>query len=410
MRRLGIVFLLMALSWYGSAQTAKQILDSKEYLWAEGKHVNPSTADELAVEGLIRKLAATDILALAPHARQGVWKTYRKEILACSHAVTTASGDILRYIAWRDVDQLFRSRWRKVRELVDFAEKSVGTPDMARTYAFWAETYLRSLPPGNPDLHSRLERLQSTLGAGRTDAVRMRNVESEVAAIQRALSPVPVSAPEIAVAPSPKPPVEVETVSEEPVRSIYAVPPPILSSKPLLAGLDIRLSEDLRICDRPFLPPLPWKWSLLLAADVCATPAIGLAAVGQGKRWGVFLSVRSHFVSGRSSYDCTSDGAAPYGRIWTSGNVRKSRLAVSAGGVMPISGPWSVYAGAGYGRQSLLWEDTAGRWARVSDHSSEGLLLEGGALLGLGPWMFGLGITELAFSCAGVMLMAGWTF
>lgn len=413
MRRLGIFILLMVLSGYGYAQTAQQILGSKEYLWAEGKNANPSTADDLAVEGLMRKLAATDILPLAPQLRQEVWKTYRKDIRACSHAVSTASGDILRYIAWRDVDQLFRSRWRKVRELVDFAEKSVGQPDQARTYARWAGIYLESLPPGEQALRSRLARLQTSLGGGRTDAVRMRNIESEVEAIQRALLSVPVPVHEVAVtpaAPSPKPSVEAVVEQQEPVRSRYAVPPPVMTSRPLLARLSVRLPMDLKLRARQEPPRLPWKWSLLLSADVCSTPALGVAGVWQGGKWGVYLSSRSHFVSGRSDYDCSSDGTTPYGRIWTSGEVRKSRFVVSAGPVLRISGPWSLYAGVGYGRQSLLWEDTDGRWARVADRSSEGLLLEGGVLLGMGHWKVGLGVSEIAFSSAGAMLMAGWTF
>ena len=57
----------------------------------------------------------------------------------------------------------------------------------------------------------------------------------------------------------------------------------------------------------------------------------------------------------------------------------------------------SVYAGAGYGRRTLAWQDIDGNWARVSDWSHKGLTIDAGLLLSWRNLAFSAGLVTLNF-------------
>lgn len=391
-----------------NAQSPAQIRSSGDYLWAEGVDIRPSIADDQALDALIRKLSTTDIIPCEKSVRQALWRTYKTDLRNRSKTTTASSGSVIRYIAWRDVEQVFQPRWKKVKDLLGSAEKAAGNPDVARTYVYWAETYLSSLPSGEPELRRRAERLKTSLGRGRTDAVKMRNIEREVEAIRLALAPR-----------EPKP-----VTRAKPVATVPAVTRPSFGA------------EIASLTHSACLSPLPLDWSpgnaemgfknysaetpsssvadfsasALAGVEIGLVPTAGLMLCATGKKWGAYLSARSNFLSDASDYDCHSDGTASFGYIWPSGAVRKSRLAVSAGPVLVLRGRWSVYAGAGYGARTILWEDTSGSWARVTDLSSKGLLLEAGAIYRLNHLTFSAGISETAFSSVAVTLSAGLLF
>ena len=205
--RLSIFILLLVLSVTAGAQTVESIRSSADYLWAEGRDVRPSVADNKAVDGLLEKLSVSDILPAAEWVKGPLWKTYRSDIRNSTLTLVTPEG-VLRYIAWRDVEKIFVNRWRKVKELVQQAQKSATQdPDIARTYISWAETYLASLPPGEPEVRKRTREIRAKVGDGRTDAVHLRNIESEIGLIRKALrlpKPVVKEAPQ---------PVEVKALS-----------------------------------------------------------------------------------------------------------------------------------------------------------------------------------------------------
>lgn len=418
---LSCLFSMLLLTSALQAQNVARIRSSGDYLWAEGTDIMPSKADEQALDALVRKLAATDILQCGESSCLALWKTYRTDLRNCSKTVATPSGGIMRYIAWRDVEQVFQPRRKKVRELLASAEKSAGKPDVARTYAYWAETYLSSLPPGEQDLHNRLRRLKVSLGDGRTDAVKMRNVESEVQAIRLALAPkgnksvkTEKSVPAVQAVPAVKKTRQPfgPTVAELPHSGTLS-PLPLYwepGSRDMPSRREAGGSSGNSIAPRFFTASRYPEIAALASVELGLAPAAGAMLSATWKNAGFYLSARSNFTSFGSDYDCFSDGTSPLGYIWPTGEVRRSRLALSAGPMFKLGGSWSVFAGAGYGAQTILWEDTSGSWARVSDLSSKGLLLEAGAMYRLNHLAFSAGISETAFSSVAVTLSAGLLF
>lgn len=123
----------------------------------------------------------------------------------------------------------------------------------------------------------------------------------------------------------------------------------------------------------------------------------GLSMSSRTGGWGGYLKFRSNFVTGATSYDCLSDGNTSGGSIWTSGNSRISLTIVSTGGRKVFGKYAGAYVGAGWGRYVTAWEDISGRWARVSDYSTEGALLECGLLFDFGPVELHAGVTSISF-------------
>ena len=133
-----------------------------------------------------------------------------------------------------------------------------------------------------------------------------------------------------------------------------------------------------------------------------------------------------------SSFDCLSDGTTATGFIWTSGRESSGAMSVSAGlsyalltshgsGTVSDHGPASafpassgpgtlslrLYAGAGYGGRTVLWEDASGRWARVSDLSPSGLCADAGLLLDYGHLSLMAGLSTISFQTLGFELGLG---
>ena len=134
-----------------------------------------------------------------------------------------------------------------------------------------------------------------------------------------------------------------------------------------------------------------------------------MLTVGRGK-FGGYISARSNFSAGDFAYECLSDGTCEFGRFWASGNSRSHRLSLAAGPVYAINKHFSAYAGLGYGQQSVLWEDSDGNWARVSDLSARGLLLDAGVLWTPGRFRVGLGASLTAFRTPSGIVSVGVSF
>ena len=120
-----------------------------------------------------------------------------------------------------------------------------------------------------------------------------------------------------------------------------------------------------------------------------------LGGVTIGK-WGIFVKARSNFKFGKADYLCQSDGTTDDGYIWTGGESRVCRhqvmLDVSYAPIRALA----VYAGAGYGVRSLLWQDADGSWAQVRDRSFRGIAVDAGLLIRPFPWKGWDHITLLA--------------
>ena len=88
-------------------------------------------------------------------------------------------------------------------------------------------------------------------------------------------------------------------------------------------------------------------------------------------------------MSARGSYTIDSGGAiSTGGKFWGNGESRYGVHTVTGGALWhPGSGMVGLWIGAGYGIRSLVWQDTEGAWAEVSDFSVRGLTAETGATL-----------------------------
>lgn len=136
----------------------------------------------------------------------------------------------------------------------------------------------------------------------------------------------------------------------------------------------------------------------------------GLMVAWEKYRFGAYVKAVSNFMDSGSSYNCLSDGTTAEGYIWTSGRSRVSRLGVTAGLVFRTC-PWlSLYAGAGYGDRTLLWEDSSQNWAKVSDRSYRGVSADLGLQLRLWRFRIGAGISTTAFRTADAEVSVGFCF
>ena len=401
-----LIILLLSFSIGAGAQMVESICSSADYLWAEGSDVRSSLADNKAVDNLLAKLSASDILPVADWVKGPLWKTYRTDIRSSTQTLTTPNG-VLRYIAWRDIDKIFRNRWRKVRELVQWAQKSASEdPDVARTYIFWADTYLASLPPAEPELVKQVAEIKARVGAGRTDAVHLRNIENEIGLILKALKaqkPVVKEAPQ---------PVETTTVIRDTIRAIEAA-----TWAAIPKNNTVRFASSPGVRPRMEIPKETstvqrpsWNGALLLQADFWAAPSFGVMLVAGYGKIGAYISARSNFASNGFAYECRQDGTCDFGRFWASGNSRRYRLSLAAGPVYAFHKHFSAYAGLGYGQQNILWEDSSGSWARVSDLSARGLLLDAGVLWSPGRIVIGAGASLTAFRAPSGTISIGLNF
>ena len=108
--------------------------------------------------------------------------------------------------------------------------------------------------------------------------------------------------------------------------------------------------------------------------------APGLMFTVDNTRWGLYAKGCVSPSPARGDYSCRSDGVSDEGIIWTTGKERRFRYGASAGAIgfpLPCLG---LYAGGGYGRTSVFWEDTSRRWAEVEDLTVKGPVLDAGAL------------------------------
>lgn len=427
MRKFVVLLLVLAVGMVSNAQNYETVKESPSLIWAEGSASGSSSADLAALEGLVRMLAATDILPIDASVRLKVWQTYLSDIRRLSETASSPSGAVVRYISWSRVDGIFDSRWQKVRELCDYAEKAFRQGDLptARTYCDWAETYVASLPPGRDEVRSRLAYLKEAVGEGARARIRLRNVESEIGAIRAALS-LPGTGQKDAAQPQDKTVRKTdqpETKSEAPVRKDPERPAfqgiaggPAIPSGQVEHGTDITdltrrpaSLEDMPSSDSVEKAP-GWKISIIATGESGANPAFGLMAMAGRGLFGGYISAGSNFVPSNASYLCSSDGSTDFGYLWATGKSRYCRRSFTAGVTYSPVLPCRLFLGGGYGSAELLWEDTDARWAMVEDLSVRGAAAECGLAWSFGHFTVAAGVRSIAFREASALLGIGWTF
>lgn len=154
--------------------------------------------------------------------------------------------------------------------------------------------------------------------------------------------------------------------------------------------------------DVPAVGSVDHPGSLFLMASIAVPDfSCGLMAGYQYRRWGGYATLRSNHVSCMTSYSCMSDGSLPDGgSIWSSGQTRRSNLFITAGCLFGFNDRFSMYAGAGYGRRTLAWEDVSGSWVDVSDWSCRGLAIDAGVIFSWHRLAISAGINTISFKTA----------
>ena len=146
----------------------------------------------------------------------------------------------------------------------------------------------------------------------------------------------------------------------------------------------------------PFQEPVPLHYGALVYTSIPDLSLGAMATLSKGQ-WGGFLKGSFSIGVPHATYDCFSDGTTPTGYIWTSGKERINRFSITAGATYAVWPFLSVYAGAGYGARTLLWEDSAGQWASVQDLAAKGLTLDAGIILTFSHFSILAGASTIAF-------------
>ena len=127
--------------------------------------------------------------------------------------------------------------------------------------------------------------------------------------------------------------------------------------------------------------------------------------------WSAYVKLRSSFLNLSTQYDCESSGRLQNGgMIWPNGHSTTVDNALTAGFAAQIAGPASLYAGAGYGRYTLAWQDIDGNWAKVCDKSSKGIAADAGMLISIGHLSLMAGISTICFTHLNAEIGVGITF
>ncbi|MBQ6178044.1 MAG: hypothetical protein IJK32_00790 [Bacteroidales bacterium] len=395
MRRFCFISVLLSLSLVLHGQNYRRIKEDPSYIWGEGIGAGYEAAQSSAVDELISKLSATDLLEVPYGSRLAVWKTYRRDIIAAS-GVENEGQAALRYIAWKDVDKIFSRRKALVGDLLSRASGSKD-PVVVATCADWALTLLDALPADQKTRRS-LEPLRNKYKGTRTgDIPGLSYVGREVESIRAALGKKAASVkPATATLVSAEP---VNRPSIAPLASVGEIasrPAAVVSRR---QGIS-RKTETYPVILSRVAPRSDNPWSYYLLLDASAFPSVegGLFFGAMKGSFGGYVSARRGFGNMRSDYSATSDGRTDFGYLWVSGETALSRYSMAAGALIRAGKRVTCYAGAGYGRIDQLWEDTAGQWARITDISHQGVLIEAGLIFSAGKVALMAGASSVSFA------------
>ena len=387
--------MLLSLSLVLHGQNSRRIKEDPSYIWGEGIGAGYEAAQSSAVDELIRKLSATDLLEVPYGSRLAVWRTYRRDIIAAS-GVENDGKAALRYIAWKDVDKIFSRRKALVGDLLSRASESKD-PVVVATCADWALTLLDALPSDQKTRRS-LESLRNKYKGTRTGVIPgLSYIGREVEAIRAALGKK--AAP---VKPATETPVSAEPVNRPsiaPLASVEGIAPRPATVVSQRYGIS-RKSETYPVVLNRVAPSTVNPWSYYLLLDASALPSVegGLFLGAMKGSFGGYVSARKGFGNMRSDYSATSDGRTDYGYLWASGEAALSRYSMAAGALIRAGKRVTCYAGAGYGKIDQIWEDTAGQWARITDISHRGAQIEAGLIFSAGKVALMAGASSVSFA------------
>ena len=402
MRRGVILIITMVLALPLYSQNIRQIRSDTSVIYAEGTGNSPEESESVATEELLLKLSRTSIIEGTPERVLKIWKTYSSEVRALGSVIF--EGQIAaRYIKWNLIEKVFDSRKKTVSDLLNGAGEAIssGRPALARTYLNWVDVYLQTLPQSDAE-RARFNKLSMEAGEGDCTSVNMKHIVRETAEIRRILGLRQEKKSETAIVKEEQRPIvksEEVLKLERPKISLESVHSPVglalFKNSPGIVQTQ-KLSPTVQepVFDYS-ATGIPGKFSAYIRTVPVNPFALGVMAVYRFGGVGVYASFIKSLTSVSSGYDCKSDGTTSYGFFWASGKEKKTALSVSAGAVVPISGPFEVYFGGGYGTSSVYWEDTSASWAKVTDKSFKGVFCEAGIIVNVGRFSIsgGLGTT-----------------
>ncbi|MBR3440174.1 MAG: hypothetical protein IKH00_00750 [Bacteroidales bacterium] len=122
----------------------------------------------------------------------------------------------------------------------------------------------------------------------------------------------------------------------------------------------------------------------------------GVMATVTGRKLGVYIKGHSNFKTQvTAAYSCLSDGTSGGAPIWTTGKESHAEWSLGAGGIFRLSSFFSLYTGSGYGCSETLWEDVAGKWAKVDDYSAKGICADTGIIFTKSYFQASAGISTI---------------
>lgn len=143
----GFLFLPLSLS----AQKISDIKRDASMVWGEGSAADTRTADSLATDALVGKIAAVVDLPYGGAVKAALMETYRDDVVKASEFAVAGGRRgtaVLRYIRRDAVGSVFETRRRRIAEMRDIAgtaEKKLQM-DVALRYLSWAAVLLQSVP------------------------------------------------------------------------------------------------------------------------------------------------------------------------------------------------------------------------------------------------------------------------
>ena len=130
------------------------------------------------------------------------------------------------------------------------------------------------------------------------------------------------------------------------------------------------------------------------------------------RKTGPYIKVKSNFKSFSADLECNDQGLIGGGDqyAWFTGDTRKSRFALTGGVIQRLKRNIYAYGGLGYGQSNYGWRTTDGEWVKNSDHSSQGLELDLGALYRYKNYAFSIGYQTNSFKYHEATLGVGVMF
>ena len=137
----------------------------------------------------------------------------------------------------------------------------------------------------------------------------------------------------------------------------------------------------------------------------------GAMAAITGRRIGAYVKGRSNFKDKiPAAYSCQSDGTSGGAPIWTTGKESHTVWTLGVGGIIRSSNVFSLYAGSGYGLSETLWEDAAGKWAKVDDYSAKGICADAGIIFTKSYFQASTGISAISLKNPTLEIGLGFRF